>query len=261
MLQYGFMLRAVEAGMIIAVIAPVIGMFLVLKRYSLIADTLSHVSFAGIALGIFLGLNPILTAVVASIIAALGIERLRQSKKIFGESALSLFLSGSLALALVILGLAHGINMNIFIYLFGSIVTVTAHDVRMMALVAILVLTAVALLYRQLLYVTFDEDGAKVSGVPVETVNMIFMIAAALTVALSIQIVGVLLISALIVIPVVAALQLKAGFKNTLLAAEVISIFSVLAGIISSFYLGLPTGGAIVLIMLSVFAVVYTYKR
>ena len=259
--QYGFIIRGLEAGIIVAVIAPLIGIFLVLRRYSLIADTLSHVSLAGIAIGLLFGLNPVLTALIVAVLASLGIERLRTSKTVYGESALALFLSGSLALAIVLLSLGHGFNTNLFNYLFGSIVTVTMTDVYTIAILAIVVITILALFYKELIYVTFDEDSAKVGGIPTKLINTILIILAAITVSLSIPIVGVLLIAALIVVPVVSALQLKKSFIKTILYAEVISLFSVISGIFASFYLNLSTGGTIVLIMLAIFILIFTAKR
>jgi zinc transport system permease protein len=259
--QYSFIVRGLEAGIIIAVIAPAIGIFLVLKRYSLIADTLAHVSLAGIALGLLLGINPVLTALGAAVVASLGIERLRTSRQVYGESALALFLSGSLALAVVILSLAHGFNANLFSYLFGSIVTVTATDVWIILVLALVVILMLLIFYKPLIYVTFDEEAAKVSGVPVRRVNTILIILAALTVALAIPIVGVLLIAALIVIPVVTALQLKKSFMATIIYAEIFSILSVIAGIVASFYLNLSTGGTIVLFMLSIFTGVFFMSK
>ncbi len=255
--QYGFIVRGLEAGIIVATIAPAIGIFLVLKRYSLIADTLSHVSLAGIAIGLMLGINPILTALVTAVVASLGIERLRASKKVYGESALALFLSGSLALAVVILSLAHGFNANLFSYLFGSIVTVTSTDVWIILILAIIVISMLLAFYKPLTYVTFDEEAAKVSGVPTQRINTILIVLAALTVALAIPIVGVLLIAALIVIPVVTALQLKKSFVATIIYAEIFSLISVVAGIFASFYFNLSTGGTIVLIMLAIFTGVF----
>lgn len=255
--QYGFIVRGLEAGIIVAVIAPLIGIFLVLRRYSLIADTLAHVSLAGIAGGLLLGINPVITALVTTVMASLGIERLRNSKKVYGESALALFLSGSLALAVVILSLAHGFNANLFSYLFGSIVTVTTNDVWIISSLAVVVVFTLIFFYKPLIYIAFDEEAATVSGVPVNRVNMILIILSAFTVSLAIPIVGVLLISALIVIPVVSALQLKKNFLPTILYAEAFSIFSVIAGILASFYLNLATGGTIVLIMLAIFTGVF----
>src|SRR3989338_5780233 len=193
--QYGFMIRALEAGAMVALIAPLIGMFLVLRRYSLIADALAHVSLAGIAIGLFFGLNPILTALVTAVIASLGMERLRLSKKVYGESALALFLFGSLALSVVILSLARGLNANLFNYLFGSILTVTLNDIYIIAVLAVVVVLVLAFFYRALVYISFDEEAAKVSGLPVDLINFILIILAALTVALAIPIVGVLLIA------------------------------------------------------------------
>lgn len=251
--QYGFIIRGLEAGIIIAIIAPLIGIFLVLRRYSLIADTLSHVSLAGIAIGIFLKINPLISAIIAAVISSIAIERLRISKKIFGESALSIFLSGSLALAIILIGLAHGFGVDLFSYLFGSITTVQQSDVYIITFLGILVIITLFTFYKELVYVTVDEEAAKVSGIPTKFINILLIVLSAFTVAFSMPIVGVLLISALIVIPVVSALQLKKSFLATIFYAEGFSLFSVIAGIISSFYLNIPAGGAIVLIALSIF--------
>lgn len=259
--QYGFLVRGLEAGVIVAIIAPLIGIFLVLRRYSLIADTLSHVSLAGIAIGLLLGINPIFTALGASLLASLGIERLRTKSKIYGESALALFLSGSLALAVVILSLANGFNSSLFNYLFGSIVTVTTTDVYTILILAAVVAIILFIFFKELVYTTFDEEAAKVSGIPTKFINILLIILAAFTVSLSIPIIGVLLIAALIVIPVITALQLRKSFVATIVYAEIISVFSVIAGIFTSYYFDLSTGGTIVLIMLAVFAAVSLLTR
>ncbi|MGB2791077.1 MAG: metal ABC transporter permease [Candidatus Moraniibacteriota bacterium] len=253
--QYSFILRGLEAGIIVACVAPLIGTFLVLRRYSLIADTLSHVSLAGIALGLLLKVNPLLMALGATTVASLGIERLRNSKRVYGESALALFLSGSLALAVVLLSLANGFNSSLFNYLFGSIVTVTENDVLVIGVVSAFVIIVLFALFKPLLYVTFDEEAAQVSGMPTRFLNLTLILLTALTVSVAIPIVGVLLIAALMVIPVIAALQWKRGFTGTIIIAEIISILSVLTGIIASFYLNLATGGTIVLIMLFAFII------
>lgn len=259
--NYSFMVRGFEAGIIIAVIAPLIGIFLVLRRYSLIADTLSHVSLAGVAIGLLLKVNPFITAVMAAVISSILIERLRISKKIFGESALSIFLSGSLALAIVLIGLAGGFGVDLFSYLFGSITTVKQIDVNLIAVFGVLVITAIIAFYKELVYVTIDEEAAKLSGIPTKFINILLIVLSAFTVALSIPIVGVLLISALIVIPVVSALQLKKSFRTTIFYSEGFSLFSVIMGIISSFYLNIPAGGSIVLIALAIFVLILILKR
>ncbi len=258
---YSFIQRGLITGIIIGIIAPLIGIFLVLRRFSLIADTLAHVSLTGVALGLLAGFNPLLTAVGTSLLASIYIERLRFSKRIYGESALALFLSGSLALAVVLIGLAHGFSVDLFSYLFGSITTVKISDVITISVLGLAVITILKLFFKELVFISFDEETAKVAGIPTQFINILFILLAALTVAISMPIIGILLISALIVIPVVSALQLKLGFSQTIILAEVFSVFSVIAGIISSFYLNLPTGGTIVLVCLLIFIGIYIFNR
>jgi zinc transport system permease protein len=247
------MIRALEVGVLIGAIAPLIGIFLVLRRYSLIADTLSHVSLAGVAIGLLININPLITAIGAAVVSSVAIERLRLSKRVYGESALSIFLSGSLAVAIILISLAHGFRVDLFNYLFGSIVTVKQSDVYIILGAGIVVLLTILGFYKELVYITFDEEAARVGGIPTWFINILLIILAAITVALSIPIVGILLISALIVIPVVTSLQLKKSFVGTILYAEVISIFSVVVGIIGSFYLNIPAGGTIVVVNLVLF--------
>jgi zinc transport system permease protein len=259
--QYGFILRGLEAGIIVGVVAPLIGIFLVLRGYSLITDTLAHVSLAGIALGFLFGWSPIVTALMVTVASSVGIDRLRTAKHVFGESALALFLSGSLALATVLLSLSRGFNTSLLNYLFGSIVTVTQEDVFTILMLAAVVVAVIAFLYKELVFVSFDESAAKVSGIPVRAINTVFIILAATTISLSIPIVGVLLIGALMVIPVLAALQLERGFLGTLIAAEIISLVAVVSGVFVSYYLNLATGGTIVLIALAIFGALALLKR
>ncbi len=259
--QYGFALRGLEAGIIIGLIAPLIGIFLVLRRYSLIADTLAHVSLAGIAIGFLLKVNPIITAIMSTVLSSVVIERLRISKKVYGESALAIFLSGSLALAVVLISMAHGFNVGLLNYLFGSIVTVNQSDLYIIGVLGALVAGVLYMFYKELVYITFDEESAQVSGIPTRMINTWLIILAALTVSLSIPIVGVLLISALMVIPVVTALQFRQSFGVTIVIGELVSLFSVVTGIFTSFYLNLSTGGTIVLISLAIFAMSLFIKK
>ncbi len=251
--QYDFMLRAFGAGLLIAVLAPVIGTFLVVRRYSLLADTLSHVSLVGVATGLLLNFNPVLGAVSAASLAAIGMEKLRERTKILSEAILALFLSGSLALALIILSFSTGLNAGIFSYLFGSIATVTAADIRIMAIAGIIVLTATLSLFKQFFLISHDEEYATVSGLPVKILNLILMLLAAVTVSLSMRIVGVLLVGALMVIPVLTAMQSGKGFTRTLLLAVGYSLLSVAGGLFAAFYLNLPSGAAIVALALLLF--------
>ncbi len=259
--QYSFMLRAFQAGIIVALICPLIGIFLVLKRYSLMADTLAHVSLAGIALGLITRLNPIIIALAASVIASIAIEKLREAKKVYSESALAIFLSGGLSLAVILISLSGGFNVDLFSYLFGSITTVRESDISIIFFLGLIVTAILLSLYKELVYVSFDEETAKVSGIPTRLINALLIISTAATIAISIRIVGILLISALIVIPVITALQLKKGFRATIIFAEIFSLFSVIMGIISSFYLNIPAGGTIVLIAICLFIITLIIKR
>ncbi len=250
---YTFVVRGLEAGLLMALIAPLIGMFLVLRRYALMADTLAHVSLAGVAIGLLIGVNPLVSALVVSGISATIMERLRATKRTYGDTALSLFLSGSLALAVILIGLNHGFTVNIFNYLFGSILTVSANDLLTIAILGGGIVACLVLFYKEFIYISFDEEAARVSGLPVDALNICFVILAAIAIALSIPIVGVLLVSALMVIPVIAALQLKGSFTKTLIYAELISLLSTFVGMVASFYLDLPSGGTIVMVLLLAF--------
>ena len=189
--QYSFIVRGFEAGIIIGLIAPIIGIFLVLRRYSLIADTLSHVSLAGVAVGLLLKINPLITAIIAAVLSSVLIERLRISKRIFGESALAIFLSGSLALAILLISVAHGFSVDLFNYLFGSITTVKQTEIYIIAVLGIFVIATVIAFYKELVYITVDEEAAKVSGIPTRFINILLIILSALTVSLALPIIGV----------------------------------------------------------------------
>lgn len=260
-LQYGFILRGLEAGIIIGIIAPFIGIFLVLRRYSLIADTLAHGSLAGVAIGLITKINPLITAVITTLAASIIIEKLRVSKVIYGESALALFLSGSLAVAVVLLGLGHGFGVDLFSYLFGSITTVKQSDVFVIAGLGVFVIVLLLLFYKELVFISFDEETARASGIPTNFINTLFILLSALTVAIAMPIVGILLISALIVIPVITALQFKKSFIKTILICEGFSLTSIILGIFTSYYLDLATGGTIVLINLFFFLAIVAGQK
>lgn len=252
--QYGFMVRAFIVGIIVGCVAPVIGMFLIVRRYSLFADTLAHISLLGVTIGLITATQPVFTAVVFSVIGALGVDKLVSKTKIYGESVLALFLSGSLAIATVLLGLSGGFNSSLLNFLFGSITTVQQVDLAIIVAMSITILLIVYLLYKELFYISFDQEGATVSGLPVSGLNTILMILAAVTVSLSIRIVGVLLIGALMVIPGITAMQFRKSFLTSMYYAIFFSVLSVVLGLFLSFYAGLPSGGIIVVIALVFFA-------
>jgi zinc transport system permease protein len=233
--------------------APVIGTFLVAKRYSLMADTLAHVSLAGVALGLYLGIYPLFTSIIVAVVAAVVIDRLRAARHVSGETALAMFLSGGLAIAIVLISLAKGFNVDLFSYLFGSITTVKAEDLVVMGVLGTVVLTILTLFYKHFLYLSFDEEAAMVSGVPVARLNTVLMVLTALIVSLAMRVVGVLLIGALMVIPVVTAMQLRKSFQQTIFWAIGFSVFAVVAGLFASYYLNVASGGAIVVTALLLF--------
>ncbi len=251
--QYDFMLRAFIAGAIIAVLAPGIGIFLIVRRYSLMADTLAHVSLVGLAIGVITGINPIIGALIASVIAAIGIDRLRGAKQMFGESVLALFLSGSLAIATVLLSVGGKYTANILSFLFGSITTVQGNDVLIIAGLSMAVVLVLLFFYRQFFAVSFDEELAAASGIRSRLFSTLLVIIAATTVALSIRIVGVLLVGALMIIPVLSAIRFGRSFRQSIIIAILFSLIAVVVGLFLSFYIGLPSGGAIVLVALGIF--------
>jgi zinc transport system permease protein len=259
--QYDFMLRAFAAGLMIAILAPAIGIFLVVKRYSLLADTLSHVSLVGVALSALVGINPMVGALITSSVAALGIEELRTRRKLFGESLLALVLSGSLALAIILFGFTRGQSANLLSILFGSITTVTSFDLWLIGVFGLAVLGIVLAGFKTFFLVAYDEELARANGVPVRLLNAVLVILAAITVSLSLRIVGTLLVGALMVIPVLTATQFKQSFSRTFRIALVISVLSVVIGLFTSFYFDLPSGGSIVLMSLVFFVSSLLWSR
>ena len=259
--QFDFMVRAFTAGLVIAVIAPLIGTFLVVRRYSLLADTLAHVSLAGVAVGLITKTNPVAAAIALSVLSAFGIEKLRGTKKIFGESVLALFLWGGLASAVVIISLARGFNVSLFSFLFGSITTVTSGDLYLIVILGIGILFLISACYKELFLVSFDEELAQVSGINARRFNLVLLVLAALTVSLSMRIVGVLLIGALMVIPVITAMQFTRSFSQTLFFSVMISLSAVITGLFVSYYFDLASGGTIVLIALAIFLAGFFFNR
>lgn len=253
--SYDFMIRAMIAGVAIGIVAPLIGTFLVAKRYALIADSLAHVSLAGVALGIVLGISPLLGALLLTVVAAFVIEKLRQGKRVTAEVALAMFLSSGLAVAVVLIGLVHKVNVDLLSYLFGSITTVSSSDLWIIGALTVIILAVTVGLYRQLAYASFDEEQARASGLRTKLLNQVLVLLAAVTVVLSLRIVGGLLIGALTVIPVATAAQVAKSFRQTLLLAVGFGLGAVLIGLFAAYYLNLAAGGAIVLSALVLFVI------
>ena len=247
-LQYTFMQRALLSGVVVAVTCSVVGLFLVLRRQSLFGDALSHAAFGGIAVGLFTSIYPLWTALVISVLAALGITKLRQSTKIPPDAAVAVMLSSGLALGIVLIGLAGGFNLDLESFLFGSILLVSMQDQLMILVLSAVVLVIIFKLYMQFIYITFSEDQARVSGINVTRLNYLFIALASLAVISSLRLVGVLLISSLIVIPNITAMMFGKGFKKTALISILVAVSSVLLGIVVSYITNLAPGGVIVLL-------------
>lgn len=253
-LTYGFMHRALVSGVAIAILCSVMGLFLVLRRYSLFGDAIAHSSFGGIALGLLAGVYPLWTAYGVSIVSALIITRIKDRFNISGDASIAVLLSSGIAVGLVIIGLSGGFTIDIFSFLFGSILLVSVDDTVLILALTGAILIVVLVLFRQLLYSTFNEEQAKVSGIPVEKINYLIVFMAGITVVTSIQLVGVLLISALFVIPNVSAIMYGKGFKHTAIISMSFSIFSVVTGILVSYVFDITPSGTIVLISIGLLA-------
>lgn len=255
MFSYPFMQRAFAAGLIIAILAAVSGSFIVLRRYSLLSETLAHVSLVGVSVGLLVGSNPLWMAIIASLIASWMIEYLRSVHHLYSDSILAIFLSGSLALAIIIVSLAGSFNASLFSYLFGSILSVTNEDLIIMAIAGTAGMALLLLFFKELYFIAFDEEVARASGIRVALLNFMLVSVIAVIIALSIRVVGTLLIGALMVIPPVAAIRFGLGFFKTMLLSIAIALVSVIIGLSASFFFSLPSGAAIVLCLLLFFIV------
>jgi zinc transport system permease protein len=251
-LQYSFMQRAILSGVAVAVTCSVVGLFLVLRRQSLFGDALSHAAFGGIAIGLLTSTYPIWTALVVSVLSSLGVTKLRQSTKIPPDAAVAVMLSSGLAIGIVLIGLTGGFSLNLESFLFGSILLISLQDQIMILLLSAAVIVIIFKFYRQLVYITFDENQAKVSGINVTALNYLFIGLASLAVIASLRLVGVLLISSLIVIPNITAMMFGKGFKKTMMISVIIGVSSVLGGIVISYILNLAPGGTIVILSIAI---------
>ncbi len=236
-------------------LAPAVGFFLVQRGQSLIGDGIGHVAFAGVAAGILLDVSPVLTALVAAVLGGVAIELLRSRGRTAGDQALALVFYTGIALGVVVVSAAGALDVDLFQYLFGSILTVTRTDLALVAVLGGMGLATIALLYRPLAAVAIDEEGARVAGVPIAALNVALAALAAVTVALSMRVVGILLVAALMVLPVGAASRIASSMLSALLLSTAIGLGSALAGLTISYYADLPPGGAIVLVAAGAFGV------
>lgn len=268
-LQYEFLQNAFLAGIIIGAIAPLLGVFIVVRRLSLIADALSHVTLAGIAASLFLGkystfflgLNPLYMGMAFSVGGAVLIEKLRTVYKHYQELAIPIILSGGIGLGVIFISLADGFNTDLFSYLFGSVSAVSRVDLWTIVVISIFVILTIILIYKELFLLSFDEEYAKATGIAAKTIHFIFIVMVALVIAASMRIVGILLVSSLMTLPVAASIRIARGFKQTIFYSVLFGEASVLGGLFLSYYLDLAPGGTIVMIAVFILVVTVLMKK
>lgn len=267
--HYEFLQNAFLTGILIGIIAPLLGAFIVVRRLSLIADALSHVTLSGIAASLYVSqtvpslatLNPLYFGMVFSVLGSVFIERLRTLYKHYQELAIPIILSGGVGIGAIFISLADGFNTDLFSYLFGSVSAVSRGDLYLIGIISVVVITVILLLYKELFLLSFDEEHAKASGIPAKAIHFIFMIMVALVIAASMRIVGILLVSSLMTLPVAASIRVAKGFKQTIGFAVLFGEISVIVGLVSAFYLNLAPGGTIVVTAIIILMVTILIKK
>ena len=259
-LQFSFLQRALLAGSFVSISCATLGVFLVLRRLSLIGHGLAHVGFAAVAVGLLLGLAPIVVSIPLVMLASLWILKLGEKTTLFADAAIGLVSTLAIATGVLLSSLAGGFNVDLFSYLFGSILAISRTEVWLSVALSLIVLVLVWLFYNDLFSITYDEDFAAVSGIKTKAINRVLIMLTALTVVLGIRVVGTLLVASLIVFPAITALQVARGFRSTIIIAAVVAVASVIGGVFLSFILNLPTGAAIVVLNFCFFIVAFIFK-
>ena len=259
-LQYGFIQKAIIAGSLIALSCAFLGVFLVLRKFSMIGDGLAHVSFATVALALLLSMSPLLLSIPLVILSSFLILKLNEKANLHGDAAIGLVSSFSVAIGIVIASLAQGFNVDLFSYLFGSILVISDLDVYLSVALSLVVIGVIVFYYHDLFAITYDENYAKVSGMKVEYLNYLIAVMTSITIVLGIRVVGTMLVSSLIVFPAVTALQVSKSFRGAMAIAATTSVLCVIVGVFASFQFNLPTGGSIVILNAICFAGAFGYK-
>ncbi|EFM09903.1 ABC-3 protein [Paenibacillus curdlanolyticus YK9] len=250
-----FFQRALIGGLLIGVTGPLMGLFLVLRRLSMIGDTLAHVSIAGVALGFLIGVYPIAVGLIFALAASFAIEKLRKAYKTYAELSIAIIMSGGVALASLFFTLGMGFNVNVSSYLFGSIYTLDNMDLIVIGAVTVVVLVLLRLHVKELFLLTFDEDAAAVNGLPVRYYNLMMSVLTALVISASIKIVGALLISALLTIPAACSLVAARSFRQSVFIVVIVAEIAVIAGLLIAGVWNLAPGATIVLLLIAILLV------
>lgn len=256
-----FFQRALAGGLLIGLTAPLIGIFLVLRRLSMIGDTLAHVTIAGVALGFLLGVYPVGVGLVFAVVASFAIEKLRKAYKGYAELSIAIIMSGGVALASLFFTLGMGYNTDVVSYLFGSIYTLDTTDLYVVGAVTLIVVTVVSVFFKEFFLLTFEEDAASVSGLPVKLLNLLITVMTALVISTAIKIVGALLVSALLTIPAACSLLIARSFKTSVIFSVIISEIAVVIGLITAGIWNLAPGATIVLLLISILILTLLGKR
>ena len=260
-LEHGFVQRALVVGVLAGVTCSMMGSFLVLRRQSLFSDGIAHVAFGGIAVGLFAGVFPFWTSMVAAVAGALGLQKLRSGSGVPGDAAVAVVLVMGLAVGVLLISASGGFSTDLFGVLFGSILLVSAEDALAISVASAAVIAALLALRGPLLHIAFNEEQARASGLQVTLLNYVFVAMGAVMVVASMRLVGILLISALVVVPNVAAMALGMGFARTLAASAAISAASVASGVLLSYYLDLAPSGAMVAVVLGIMVCALAWRR
>ncbi len=263
-LSFAFVQRAMLAGVLIAAVCSILGVFLVLRRMSLIGDGLAHITFGSVAVVLFIGISPLyitLAALPLVMISSLAILKLTRSKKIHGDAAIGIVSSIGIAVGIVLASLSGGYNVDLFSYLFGNILTVNQTELLLSFILFIIVICYVIYFYHDLFAVTFDEELARSMGIKTKRINILLFILTAVAAVLAMKVTGIMLVSALLILPPLTSLQLSISFRMTIIVSVIFAILSVICGIIVSFLLNLPAGGTIVIINVIFLLIIFGISR
>ncbi|MFO7569794.1 MAG: metal ABC transporter permease [Smithellaceae bacterium] len=263
-LNYGFVQRAVIAGVLIAAICSMLGVFLVLRRFSLIGDGLAHVTFGSVALVLLIGVSPLyvtLASLPIVVVSSLAIYKLTSSRRIHGDAAIGIVSSVGIAAGITLASLSGGFNVDLFSYLFGNILTVNTTEMFLSLGVFVLAAGMVIFFYSDLFAVTFDQELAKSMGVNTRRVNLMLFVLTAIAAVLAMRVAGIMMVSAMLILPPIAALQLSLSFKMTLLASVAVAVLSVILGITAAFWLNLPVGATIVIFNILFLFIIFAGRK
>ena len=258
---YGFLQRAFLAGVLIAVACAVLGVFLVLRKDAMIGHGLSHIAFAGVALGLFLNVLPLAAALVVGVAGALAIVKLKGRAGLHGDTAIGIFSSLGMAVGILLASLARSFNVELMSYLFGDILAIEPLEVWLSIGLALAILVTVRLNYDKLLFMTFDRESARAAGIKVARLDTLLMVLTAVTIVLGMKVTGILLVAALIVIPAAAGLQVARSFRTAVRASAVIAIAAVTGGLLLSIAVNIPASAAIVILCFVAFGALFALKR